>query len=131
ISIAQPDLSHAAGISEVHRIASLAEIFDAQLAPHCPLGPIALASCLQIGFAVPNYFIQEQSIGIHYNQDGEVLDYLADTTVFDSRDGFIERLQALGLGIDIGASAGRKADERGHAWRCPVWRHTGGSSAEW
>jgi len=131
ISIAQPDLSHAAGISEVHRIASLAEIFDAQLAPHCPLGPIALASCLQIGFAVPNYFIQEQSIGIHYNQDGEVLDYLADTTVFDIRDGFIERLQAPGLGIDIDETAVRKADERGHAWRSPVWRHTDGSFAEW
>ncbi|GGO66368.1 galactonate dehydratase [Microbacterium nanhaiense] len=131
ISIAQPDLSHAAGISEVHRIASLAEIFDAQLAPHCPLGPIALASCLQIGFAVPNYFIQEQSIGIHYNQDGEVLDYLADTTVFDIRDGFIERLQAPGLGIDIDEAAVRKADERGHAWRGPVWRHTDGSFAEW
>ena len=131
ISIAQPDLSHAGGISEVHRIASLAEIFDVQLAPHCPLGPIALASCLQIGFAVPNYFIQEQSIGIHYNQDGEVLDYLADTSVFDIRNGFIERLTAPGLGIEIDEAAVRSASERGHAWRSPVWRYTDGSFAEW
>ena len=79
IAVAQPDLSHAGGITEVRRIAALAEIYDVQLAPHCPLGPIALAACLQVGFATPNFLIQEQSIGIHYNQGAEVLDYLVDT----------------------------------------------------
>ena len=44
IAVAQPDLSHAGGISEVRRIAALAETFDVLLAPHCPLGPISLAS---------------------------------------------------------------------------------------
>src|SRR5665647_2503468 len=39
IAVAQPDLSHAGGISEVRRIASLCEAFDVALAPHCPLGP--------------------------------------------------------------------------------------------
>jgi galactonate dehydratase len=131
IAIAQPDLSHAGGISEVHRIASLAEIYDVQLAPHCPLGPIALASALQIGFAVPNYFIQEHSIGIHYNEDGEVLDYVSDTSVFDHPTGHIERLTAPGLGIEIDEAAVRAADARGHAWRGPIWRHQDGSFAEW
>ena len=74
--MAQPDLSHAGGITEVRRIAALAETFDVQLAPHCPLGPLALAACLQVGFATPNFLIQEQSIGIHYNQGAEVLDYV-------------------------------------------------------
>ena len=77
IAVAQPDLSHAGGITEVRKIAALAETFDVQLAPHCPLGPLALAACLQVGFATPNYLIQEQSIGIHYNQGAEVLDYVA------------------------------------------------------
>ncbi|MFB7892868.1 galactonate dehydratase [Microbacterium sp. NPDC056044] len=131
IAIAQPDLSHAGGISEVHRIASLAEIYDVQLAPHCPLGPIALASCLQIGFAVPNFFIQEHSIGIHYNDDGEVLDYVVDTSDFDFSTGYIERLTKPGLGIEIDEAAVRDADARGHAWRGPVWRHDDGSFAEW
>lgn len=53
IAVAQPDLSHAGGISEVHRIASLADAYGAQLAPHCPLGPIALAASLQVAFATP------------------------------------------------------------------------------
>jgi len=38
VAVVQPDLSHAGGISEVRRIASLAEVYDAVLAPHCPLG---------------------------------------------------------------------------------------------
>lgn len=131
IAIAQPDLSHAGGISEVHRIASLAEIYDVQIAPHCPLGPISLAASLQIGLSVPNFFIQEHSIGIHYNDDGEVLDYVADTSVFDFSSGHIERLTAPGLGVDIDEKAVRAADARGHAWRGPIWRHNDGSFAEW
>jgi galactonate dehydratase len=45
VDIIQPDLSHAGGISEVKRIAAMAEAYDIGLAPHCPLGPIAFAAC--------------------------------------------------------------------------------------
>ena len=131
IAVAQPDLSHAGGITEVRKIAALAEVYDVQLAPHCPLGPIALASCLQVGFATPNYLIQEQSIGIHYNLGAEVLDYCLDKTPLTFVDGYVERLTAPGLGIEIDEHAVRTADKRGHAWRSPTWRHADGSYAEW
>ena len=131
ISVAQPDLSHAGGISEVRRIAAVAELYDVQLAPHCPLGPIALAACLQVGFATPNYLIQEQSIGIHYNQGAEVLDYVLDKTPLQFVDGSIERLTGPGLGIEVDEAAVRAADRRGNSWRTPVWRHSDGSFAEW
>lgn len=131
IAVAQPDLSHAGGITEVRKIAALAEVYDVQLAPHCPLGPIALASCLQVGFATPNYLIQEQSIGIHYNLGAEVLDYCLDKTPLTFVDGYVERLTAPGLGIEIDEHAVRAADKRGHAWRSPTWRHRDGSYAEW
>ncbi|WP_433519230.1 galactonate dehydratase [Nonomuraea sp. CA-143628] len=131
IAVAQPDLSHAGGITEVRKIATLAEMYDVQLAPHCPLGPIALAACLQIGFATPNYLIQEQSIGIHYNRGAEVLDYCLDKTPLAFVDGYVERLTAPGLGIEVDDQAVRSAGERGHAWRSPIWRHRDGSYAEW
>jgi galactonate dehydratase len=131
IAVAQPDLSHAGGITEVRKIAALAEVYDVQLAPHCPLGPIALAACLQVGFATPNYLIQEQSIGIHYNKGAEVLDYVANTEPLKFVDGHFERLTGPGLGIEIDEAAVREADQRGHAWRGPVWRHPDGSFAEW
>ncbi|MCU1543707.1 MAG: galactonate dehydratase [Microbacteriaceae bacterium] len=131
IAVAQPDLSHAGGISEVRRIAALAEVYDVQLAPHCPLGPIALAACLQVGFATPNYLIQEQSIGIHYNRGAEVLDYVVDTQPLRFVDGHFELLTGPGLGIEVDEVAVRAADKLGNAWRTPVWRHSDGSFAEW
>lgn len=48
VSILQPDLSHAGGITECMKIAAMAEAYDVAIAPHCPLGPVALASCLAI-----------------------------------------------------------------------------------
>jgi galactonate dehydratase len=131
IAVAQPDLSHAGGISEVRRIASLCETFDVALAPHSPLGPLALASSLQVAFATPNHLIQEQSIGIHYNEDAEVLDYVVDREPFRFVDGHVERFTGPGLGIEVDEARVREADRRGHAWRNPVWRHDDGGFAEW
>ncbi|TDO93666.1 galactonate dehydratase [Enemella evansiae] len=131
IAVAQPDLSHAGGISEVRRIASLAETFDVQLAPHCPLGPLTLAASLQVGFASPNHVIQEQSIGIHYNQGAEVLDHVLNREVFRFVDGYVERPLGPGLGVEIDEASVRRADQVGHRWRTPWWRYPDGSFAEW
>lgn len=131
VSVVQPDISHAGGISEVRRIAALAEMSDAVLAPHCPLGPIALAASLQVAFATPNFLIQEQSLGIHYNVGNDLLDYLVDPAVFRFVDGHVERPLGPGLGIRVDEDAVRRADKTGHRWRSPVWRHTDGSFAEW
>ncbi|WP_433363137.1 galactonate dehydratase [Actinoplanes sp. CA-142083] len=130
VAVVQPDLSHAGGISEVRRIAALAETYGALFAPHCPLGPIALAASLQVAFATPNFLIQEQSMGIHYHRGGaDLLDYLADPAPLRIVDGHIARTDAPGLGITIDEKAVRQA--AGHAWRNPVWRHDDGSFAEW
>ncbi len=131
IRIAQPDLSHAGGITEVRKIAALAETFDVQLAPHCPLGPVALAACLQVALSTQNHLIQEMSLGIHYNQGLELLDYLVDPEPFRIQDGYIERLTGPGLGVDIDEAVVRQASEQGHSWRAPVWFQRDGSFAEW
>ncbi|MCG5449139.1 MULTISPECIES: galactonate dehydratase [Micromonospora] len=131
VAVVQPDLSHAGGISEVRRIAALAETYGALLAPHCPLGPISLAASLQVAFATPNFLIQEQSIGIHYNAGSELLDYLIDPEPFRFVDGHIARLDRPGLGITVDETAVRKAAQTPHAWRNPVWQHADGSFAEW
>ncbi|MRG45286.1 galactonate dehydratase [Chitinophaga sp. SYP-B3965] len=129
--IIQPDVSHAGGITECKKIISMAEAFDVAAAPHCPLGPIALAACLQVDATCHNAFIQEQSLGIHYNQGSDLLDYLADKTVFQYKDGYVDIPSKPGLGIEINEAHVRKMAEEGHNWRNPVWRHTDGSVAEW
>lgn len=129
--IIQPDVSHAGGITECKKIISMAEAFDVAAAPHCPLGPIALAACLQVDATCHNAFIQEQSLGIHYNQGSDLLDYLADKTVFHYKDGYVDIPSKPGLGIEINEAHVRKMAAEGHNWRNPVWRHTDGSVAEW
>lgn len=132
VAVVQPDLSHAGGISEVRRIGALAEPYGALLAPHCPLGPLALASSLQVAFATPNFLLQEQSIGIHYNSGtAELLDYVLNPEPFRFDSGFIERWDAPGLGVEIDEDAVREADARAVEWRTPRWDHADGSIAEW
>jgi galactonate dehydratase len=129
--IIQPDVSHAGGIWETRKIAAMAEAFDVAVAPHCPLGPIALASCLQVDFCSGNAFIQEQSLGIHYNQGSDVLDYLTDPNVFKYQDGFVPLLTAPGLGIEINEEKVREIAKIGHNWKNPIWRNVDGSVTEW
>ena len=131
VDVIQPDLSHAGGISEVKKIATMAEAFDIALAPHCPLGPIALASCLQVDFSSINAFIQESSLGIHYNEGADLLDYLEDPTVFEVKDGFIDLLTAPGLGISINEEKVRELSGKAHQWKNPIWRNEDGSVTEW
>lgn len=131
LAVAQPDISHAGGISEVRRIAAMAEAYDVHVAPHCPLGPITLAASLQIDFAIPNFLIQEQSLGIEYGGGNELLDYLVDPAVFAFTDGYVDRPTGPGLGIEVNEDVVRAAAADPHRWRSPILRHNDASFAEW
>jgi len=131
VDIIQPDLSHAGGISECRRIAAMAEAFDVAVAPHCPLGPLALASCLQLAATAPNVVLQEMSLGIHYNVGHDLLSFVTDKDVLTPVDGFLPIPTAPGLGIAIDEAAVREAHRTPHRWRNPIWRHADGSFAEW
>ena len=131
VDIIQPDLSHAGGITEVKKIASMAEAYDVALAPHCPLGPIALAACLNVDATSYNAVIQEQSIGIHYNVGKTVLDYVENKKDFDFVDGFVELPRLPGLGVEVNKELVIEENKTPHNWKNPVWHHADGSVAEW
>ncbi len=132
VSILQPDLSHAGGITECLKIAAMAEAYDVALAPHCPLGPVALAACLQIDLVSHNAMLQEQSIGIHYNQGADLLDYVLNKDDFACDEGgHIRALPKPGLGVEIDEERLRHAHANPPDWRNPLWRHADGSVAEW
>ncbi len=131
MDIIQPDLSHAGGITECRKIAAMAEAYDVAIAPHCPLGPIALAACLQLDAVSYNAFIQEQSLGIHYNQGSDLLDYLVDPSVFNYDNGYVNIPSGPGLGVEIDEKVVVERAKEGHRWRNPVWRHADHSIAEW
>ncbi len=129
--IIQPDVSHAGGILELRKIAAMAEAYDVAVAPHCPLGPIALAASLQLDACTPNAVLQEQSLGIHYNTGRDLLDYLIDPEPLVLREGALAVPGGPGLGIEVDESRVREAARGGHRWRNPVWRHGDGTLAEW
>jgi galactonate dehydratase len=131
VDIIQPDLSHAGGLSECRRIAAMAEAYDIAVAPHCPLGPLALAACLQLAATAPNVAIQEMSLGIHYNVGHDLLEFVTDKEVLTPVDGYLPIPEGPGLGVTIDEAAVREADKDRHRWRNPIWRLKDGSFAEW
>jgi galactonate dehydratase len=131
ISILQPDLSHAGGITECYKIAAMAEAYDVAFAPHCPLGPVALAACLQVDFVAYNAVLQEQSMGIHYNRGAELLDYVINKDDFRIDAGYIHALPKPGLGVEVDEERVVHASLHPPDWHNPVWRHADGSVAEW
>ena len=131
VDIIQPDLSHAGGITEVKKIAAMAEAHDVALAPHCPLGPIAFASCLQVDATSYNAVIQEQSMGIHYNVGKSVLDYVKNKEDFAFVDGYVRLPVKPGIGVEVNRELVLEENRTPHSWKNPVWRHRDGSIAEW
>ncbi|KAJ7690232.1 enolase C-terminal domain-like protein [Mycena rosella] len=137
IDIVQPDLAHAGGISECRKIANMAETYDIGVAPHCPLGPIAFAACLQLGFATPNFVICEMSWKMHYNAgEHDLLTYVRNPEVFTVREGMVALLEGSGLGIEVDEARVRSEDSefregRVKAWRNPIWRGPDGAIREW
>lgn len=132
LAIIQPDPSHAGGITECFKIAAMAEAYDVGFAPHCPLGPIALAASLTLDFVAYNAVLQEFPIGIHYNQGADVFDYIVNKEDFLDKDGYVEPSPKPGLGVEIDERAVVEASKRHKAdWKPPLWRHDDGAVAEW
>lgn len=134
VDILQPDISHVGGISEIRRIASMCEAWDVALAPHCPLGSIALGACFQVAAATPNHTMQEMSLGIHYNRDAgeeDIDTYLKDKSTFGITNGFVELSTKPGLGIEIDEEVVRAKSMNSNPWRTGSFFGEDGSIREW
>ena len=131
VDIVQPDVSMCGGILEARKIIGMAEAFDVAAAPHAPYGPIALAATLQVDVCSPNVFIQEQSLGIHYNQGFDLLDFIQNKDVFEFTDGYIRVPTEPGLGLVMDEEKIQAVSAEGLIWRNPSWRNYDGTIAEW
>ncbi|OAR02198.1 hypothetical protein LLEC1_01136 [Akanthomyces lecanii] len=132
VDILQPDVCHVGGISELRRIAAMAEAYDVPIAPHCPLGPIALAACMQVDAATPNFAIQEMSLGIHYNVGGyDLLTYVKNPKILDIDNGFVNLTAEPGLGIEIDEERVMDASKNTEPWISPGFTGPGGELREW
>ncbi|EEQ83735.2 galactonate dehydratase [Blastomyces dermatitidis ER-3] len=134
VDVLQPDISHCGGISEIRRIAAMAETYDVAIAPHCPLGPISLAASMQVDLTIPNFVIQEMSLGIHYNTEAgsyDITNYVTDPSVFDVKDGYVDALTKPGLGIDIDEEEVRRVAMTAESWPPKGFYGVDGGIREW
>ncbi|MBI2502382.1 MAG: galactonate dehydratase [Candidatus Latescibacteria bacterium] len=119
----QPDISHAGGITELKKIANLAEVYYAQLLPHCAIGPVAFSASLQVDAVCPNFLIQEQ---IDQGLGGGLLQ-----EEWQVRDGHIELPTRPGLGFDIDEGAVRKPCEYREELGGEFYHPADGSVVDW
>lgn len=131
IDVIQPDVALCGGIMEMRKIAAMAEAYDVAVAPHAPYGPVALAATLQVDSCTPNVFIQEQSLGIHYNKCFDLLDFVKNKEVFQYKDGYVELPSKPGLGLEMDEDRVRDISQEGLVWTNPKWKNYDGTIAEW
>ena len=131
IDIVQPDVALCGGILETRKIAAMAEAFDMAVAPHAPYGPVSLAATLQVDACTPNVFIQEQSLGIHYNRGFDLLDFVKNKEIFQYKDSYVQLPKGPGLGIDMDEDKIKEVAQEGLVWSNPSWKNYDGTIAEW
>ncbi|MBC6369554.1 galactonate dehydratase [uncultured Lactobacillus sp.] len=131
VDIVQPDISLCGGLLEERKIAAMAEAYDMAVAPHAPYGPVALAATFQVDACTPNVFIQEQSLGIHYNQGFDLLDFVKNKEIFQYKDSFVDIPKGPGLGIEVDEDKIKDVAQEGLVWNNPAWVNDDGTIAEW
>jgi galactonate dehydratase len=95
VKILQPALGRVGGIWEAKKIAAIAEVFNAEMAPHLYAGPVEWAANIHFATSIPNLLIAET---IQTGGDFH-LKLIKHTITFD--DGYIIPPEAPGLGIDF------------------------------
>ena len=124
VAYLQPDPSHVGGITELKKVANMAEVHYMHILPHCAIGPVALSAALQVDAVVPNFLAQEQ---IDQGLGGGLL-----RNEWQVRDGHIDLPTGPGLGFEIDADAaerdcGEYVEELGGEY----FYESDGSVADW
>ena len=124
VAYLQPDTSHTGGITELKKIANMAEVYYMHIAPHCAIGPVAFSASLHVDAVVPNFLIQEQiDAGL-----GDGL-FIEDWHV---TDGHIELPTKPGLGFEIDEKeAEQTLDTYPEELGGEFYYDTDGSVADW
>ena len=124
--IIQPDICHVGGITEGRKIAAMAETYYMSVAPHNPLGPISLASCLHLDVSIPNFLVQEHP---GYFDDADLgVGYIKQP--FTIENGYITLSDRPGLGVELDEYALKDKIYDG-TWENPKCYFPDGSLADW
>jgi galactonate dehydratase len=128
IDVLQPDVVHTGGITQMKKIATLAEAYHVPLAPHCTTTPLGATASLHVAASIPLLLIHETAPGVI--QWGE--QFSRKTWTVD-KDGFASIPRGPGLGVEMDEKAMAKvaADPKQQPFRWPIMRLRDGSIADY
>ena len=98
------------------------------------IGPIALAASMQVALSIPNFVIQEMSLGMHYNVEAGDIDlttYLTNPSVFDIQEGYVQAPAGPGLGVEIDEEMVRRISQETEPWLPKEFYGPDGGIREW
>lgn len=104
VSVVQPDVGRAGGITELQKIANMAAADRVGFAPHNAAGPVMTHAAVHVGATTPAFAIQETFETAFHPPWSE--DLLVDPLVI--ADGAIEVPDRPGLGVEIDESVRRE-----------------------
>src|SRR5947207_1517054 len=96
LDILQPDCGQTGGITQMKKIATLAEAYFVPLAPHCTMSQLGVSASLHASFAVPFLLIHEMYLDGHLMPAG-----VAKVNWKIDKDGFAGLPDGPGLGVEI------------------------------
>lgn len=96
VDVVQPDICHVGGITEILKVAALAEGYDILVAPHNPNGPVATAASVQAAAVMPNFTILEYVLTETRDEC-----QISGREPLHVRNGRIELPTEPGLGIEL------------------------------
>ncbi len=124
-SVIQPDITHCGGLTEIRRIAALADAYRVSIAPHNPQGPVSTAASIEFGFATPSYIICES---VHNDVPWRD-DVVSEGYTIEKKGRTVSPSERPGLNIEINEKEVRK-----HPFEQEVLRRTfykDGSVGDW
>ncbi|MBI2808634.1 MAG: mandelate racemase/muconate lactonizing enzyme family protein [Planctomycetes bacterium] len=119
IDILQPDVGHTGGISQMRKIATLAEAYHVPLAPHNTCSELGLSASIHISASIPFFLIQEGYLDGHIMPAG-----VARKSFTVDKNGDASLPQGPGLGVEIDEKAMAKVNEdkrRRFRWPTPTY----------
>jgi galactonate dehydratase len=98
--VVQMDIAHCGGLLMAKKIAAIAEAQDLRVAPHCSIGPVALAAALHFDVSTPNFMVQESFVEFDVPWRASLVGGHHPV-----RDGFLVLGDAPGLGLSLDEAA--------------------------
>ncbi|MCC6458598.1 MAG: galactonate dehydratase [Caldilineaceae bacterium] len=123
VAYIQPDTSHCGGITELKKIANMAEVYYMHILPHCAIGPVAFTASMHVDAAVPNFLAQEQ---IDQGLGRELF-----VEPWQVVNGHIELPTRPGLGFEINEEAIKQTAEYREELGGEHFHEIDGSVADW